>query len=526
MLELSTLFPSDLSISDIIVQGSNVIVKIISTKSECICPNCKQTSDRVHSQYQRTIKDLPIINRKVVINLQTRKFFCDNPNCKTKIFTERFQSLIKPYARRTDRLNKHLELLGFIVNAEAGSILSKQILADISPDSMLRLVKQIELTIDTDCQYIGIDDWAIRKGHKYCTLICDLITKRPIDILPDRDYETISKWLRKHPEVKFISMDRAVTYNSAAKNEIPQAKIVADRFHLVYNLGQTLMKYLQRQFSNGMPIHSELSEENLQTKEKPLSNQEKRQLELYEKKWELIQEVQWIHQSHYSTRQISKITKLSRGTIIKYLDIKERPVPVHVKRGSILDKYKSIILEALKENLNSPVILEKIKEQGYEGSASLLRMYIADIKRNQGNQQQGNHFKKERISRKQLYILLFWNPDKLSKKNKEILPKLMGNPNLRKIYAAIQDFKKSIKTRDIKLFEDWVNDNLKSSVQELKNFAKRISEDIEPVKNALLYDWNNGPLEGNINRIKMIKRTMYGRAGFDLLRKKILFSLK
>lgn len=349
MLQLSALFPSDLSIDDIMVEGSNAIIKMVSTKSECTCPNCKQTSSRIHSQYQRIIKDLPIINKKVIIYLQTRKFFCDNPSCNTRIFTERFKTLIKPYARKTDRLNKHLEFLGFVVNAEVGSILFKQILADVSPDSILRFVKQTELTISTDYQYVGIDDWAIRKGHKYCTLICDLVTKRPIDVLPDRSYETVSEWLRKHPEIKFISMDRAVTYSSAAKNEIPQARVVADRFHLVHNLGQTLIKYLQRQFSNDIVMHSELPEENPQIREEPLSSQEKRQLELYERKWELIQEVQRLHQFHYSTRQITKIIKLSRGTVMKYLNIKEKPVPIHIKRGSILDKYKSIISEALKK---------------------------------------------------------------------------------------------------------------------------------------------------------------------------------
>lgn len=186
MLQLSALFPSDLSIDDIMVEGSNAIIKMVSTKSECTCPNCKQTSSRIHSQYQRIIKDLPIINKKVIIYFQTRKFFCDNLSCNTRIFTERFKILINPYAKKTDRLSKHLEFLGFVVNAEVGSILSKQILADVSPDSILRFVKQTELTISTDYQYVGIDDWAIRKGHKYCTLICDLVTKRPIDVLSDR----------------------------------------------------------------------------------------------------------------------------------------------------------------------------------------------------------------------------------------------------------------------------------------------------------------------------------------------------
>ena len=126
---------------------------------------------------------------------------------------------------------------------------------------MLRLVKAAEPAIKTDYQYIGIDDWAIKKGHKYCTLVCDLVTKRPIDVLPDRSYDVISEWLREHPEIKFISMDRSVTYNGATKRECPQAKIVADRFHLVYNLSQTLMRYLQRRYCNGILINPELPRE-------------------------------------------------------------------------------------------------------------------------------------------------------------------------------------------------------------------------------------------------------------------------
>lgn len=161
MLQLSALFPSDLSIDDIIINDSDIIIRLPSTKPDCKCPNCGRTTGRVHSQYPRTLKDLPVMDKKTVICLQTRKFFCDNPDCNTKIFTERFKSLIKSYARKTDRLNKYLEFLGFAVSAEVGSILSKQILADVSPDSLLRLIKQTEQAINTDYQYIGIDDWAI-----------------------------------------------------------------------------------------------------------------------------------------------------------------------------------------------------------------------------------------------------------------------------------------------------------------------------------------------------------------------------
>ena len=513
MLQLSSLYPIDLSVDDVTINKSTIVIRLISTKSGCRCPSCKRMSNRVHSQYQRTLKDLPVMDKKVVIRIQTRKFFCDNPNCESEVFTERFDSLIKPYARITDRLTKYLELIGFAVNAEIGSILSKQILADVSSDNILRTVKQAELVINTDYQYIGIDDWAIKRGQKYCTLICDLVTGKPIDVLPDRSYEVISEWLREHPEIKFISMDRSITYSGAVKRELPGARIVADRFHLVYNLGQTLMKYLQREFTNGIEIHLELRKEESKITEKPLSKKEKRQLELYEKKWELIQEVQRLRRSHFSIRQIARMTKLARNTVRKYLNIKEKPIPVHTKRSSILDKYKPIILNALQRNLNGSAIFKLIQEQGYKGSVSTLREYIAKIRRYQENQ--SYHPKKDRITRKQLYSLLFWDPSKLSEKSKDILSKLMEEPKLRKLYTIVQEYKKAFKLKDIKMLERWVDENIKSLIKEFKNFAKQLSEDIESVRNALLYKWNNGLLEGNINRIKMIKRTMYGRAGFD-----------
>ena len=326
MLQLSSFYPIDLSVDDVTINNSTIMIRLISTKSGCRCPSCKRTSNRVHSRYHRILKDLPVMDKKVVIRLQTRKFFCDNPDCKSEIFTERFDSLIKPYARKTDRLNKYLELIGSAVNAEIGSILSRQILTDVSSDNILRTVKQAELVINTDYQYIGIDDWVIKKGQKYCTLICDLVTGKPIDVLSNRSYDVISEWLKEHPKIKFVSMDRSITYSGAVKRELPGAKIVADRFHLVHNLGQTLMKYLQREFTNGIEIHLELRKEELKNIEKPLSKKEKKQLELYEKKWELIQELQRLHQSHFSTRQIARMTKLARNTVRKYINIKEKPI--------------------------------------------------------------------------------------------------------------------------------------------------------------------------------------------------------
>ena len=181
-------------------------------------------------------------------------------------------------------------------------------LADISPDSMIRVVKKETIVANTDFRCIGVDDWAVRKGNKYRTLVCDLKTRKPIDLLPDRSYERFAEWLKKHPHIEFISMDRAVSYCAVAKDEQPGAKQVADRFHLVHNLGQTLMKYLQRKFTNGVMINVQVNQGKKSIEAKMiLSKKEQEQINRANSKWALIQSVQKLYEENNSQRHISSV---------------------------------------------------------------------------------------------------------------------------------------------------------------------------------------------------------------------------
>jgi transposase len=175
-----------------LMENDILSINIVSSQIDSICPCCSKKSGRVHSRYRRTLNDLPILDKKVNLKLCTRKFFCDNEKCDRVIFTERYTKLIKAYARKTDRLNKLLESISFATSAETASKIANISITNLSPDTILRIIKRTEIIPGTDYECIGIDDWAFRKGNKYGTLICDLKTHKPIAALRDHNYDTVA----------------------------------------------------------------------------------------------------------------------------------------------------------------------------------------------------------------------------------------------------------------------------------------------------------------------------------------------
>lgn len=235
-----------LHLDTILTEDQTIHITMTSTQPTAACPVCAQASSRIHSRYQRSVRDLPWAGHTVQVLLHVRRFFCSNPSCERKIFAERLGVTIRAFARRTERLATQLCQLTFHLSAEAAAQIGQQLGMPVSAATLLRLQRHHPLSPPPAPQIIGVDDWAIRKGRTYGALIVDLERHQPIDVLPDAKAETFATWLQQHPTITLISRDRAGNFAEGANSGAPQAIQVADRWHLFGNLGDALQRLLEQ----------------------------------------------------------------------------------------------------------------------------------------------------------------------------------------------------------------------------------------------------------------------------------------
>ncbi|WP_181833100.1 ISL3 family transposase [Bacillus taeanensis] len=265
-----------------------------SSSSSCTCPTCGKKSNRTHSRYTRFIQDLPVNEKIVYLQVQVRKFFCTNVYCENIVFTERF-SWVEPYQRRTKRLHKVLVRLTLSNNCLAASRMVNLFHAAISHDSLLRFIHQIKVPSYSQPTRVGIDDFAFKKRNRYGTLIVDLDSKKPIDVLNSQDGTSVQSWLKKHPSIELVSRDGSKTYASAITEALPSAIQVADRWHLLKGLfdalKQTLLDYLPLKWTEKRRVDSTESK----SMASPRKSDQMREKNA-DQKWELILNVQRFYQ--------------------------------------------------------------------------------------------------------------------------------------------------------------------------------------------------------------------------------------
>src|SRR5436305_4514238 len=238
--------PEGMVIDQIEVTPSQLTVVVISTPPSAPCPGCGCLSDHIHSQYQRTVHDVPCGGRHVVLRLCVRKFFCRRVTCPRKVFAERLADLVQPWARVSNRLLEELKALGLSASAEVNERLAPRLGMKVKAPTLLRYLRTIPPPPDAAVRVLGVDDFAMRRADCYGTLLVNLETHRPLDLLPDRTAKAVSPWLATHPDIEVVSRDRASAYADAATKALPHATQTADRFHLCKNLREHLQQFLDR----------------------------------------------------------------------------------------------------------------------------------------------------------------------------------------------------------------------------------------------------------------------------------------
>lgn len=226
---------SGFEIQEVSADGALLCVSARSTSPSAECPRRHQLSSRLHSYSLRSPADLAVSGQAVRLKLRVRRFRCQNQQCKQQTFAERFPATLAPHAQRTRRLTALLTLFALALSGRAGERLLAQAGMPTSSDALLRLVKQAPTPPISTPEVLGVDDVALRRGKTYETILLDLQTNRPIDLIAERSADTLADWLRQHPGVKLISRDRSSEYARGATEGAPQAQQILDRWHVLKN---------------------------------------------------------------------------------------------------------------------------------------------------------------------------------------------------------------------------------------------------------------------------------------------------
>src|SRR5260221_1796880 len=271
--------PDGLVIASVLATETQLVVHVACRLPTACCPLCHLPSDRIHGHYGRTVAALPCAGRHVILALSVRKFVCRTPTCQRQIFTERLPDLVQSYARMTNRLRDALVALGLATSAEVSERLAPSLGMLVSAPTLLRRLRTVACPPPQSVRILGVDDWAWKKGQTYGTILVDLEKRCTIDLLADRKEETLTAWLLTHPEIDVISRDRGGEYAAAAKKGAPQAKPIADKFHLLKNLRDGLKELMARKqkvlpeveedCSDGIPLRAQVKRRDSTIPEAP-----------------------------------------------------------------------------------------------------------------------------------------------------------------------------------------------------------------------------------------------------------------
>jgi transposase len=520
-------------------EPKSITVVIKTIQAQPCCPKCNQPSTRLHSNYQRSPADLPWHGVAIKLQLHSRKFRCQNQLCSQKIFCERLPKVVAVYARKTVRLNHALTLLAFALGGEAGARTACQLNLQISGDSLLRRIRGFPLPPSDTPSVLGVDDFAFRRGHRYGTILVDLQQRKVLDLLPDREAATLATWLQSHCGVQMVTRDRSGAYAEGLRSGAPQAVQIADRWHLLKNLREALERALQNRQSSLQAAAEVIKQQQRCTKAvievgatTMLSSRNGKQShQSREHRLRRYAKVQRLKLRGLSIRSIARSLKMSRMTVYRYLGSEGFPERAPAKkRSSKLDSYLPYLHRRWAEGChNAGQLWREISAQGYGGKEAMVRRYVRRLRTRLQEFSENPKVRTEisasfqaPSSRQAAWWLLKEEKDLKEEEKQFVLELLTLCPEISAIKEQAEGFWEMVKHRDETKFAAWLQSAKEGLSKEMNGFAEGLSRDQEAVAGALRYSWSNGQTEGQVNRLKFVKRQMYGRANFDLLRARVL----
>jgi len=528
---------------------AQITLRVRSTQTRAPCPLCATPARRIHSDYGRTLADLPWAQYRVCLQLRVRKWFCRNRACRRRIFTERLPTVAAPWARRTLRLAQRLGALGVALGGTAGMQLGHQWDLAVSRNTLLRLLRKLPLPAWPTPRVLGVDDFALRKRHTYGTILVDLERHQPVALLPDRTAETVAQWLRQHPGVEVLARDRAQAYADGARHGAPAATQVADRFHLLQNLRETLdqvflthehtleaVNTLMRQQSVLLPegtvaVPVPPPVETPTPAQQRAGHRQARRQALHTQVWAL-------HHQGWTAPAIAQQVGLSLRTVQR--DLRSATFAGRKRRSdcgdSVLNPYKPYLLERWNAGCYTAMrLFRDLRQRGYAGGYGVVAAYARRLRQAQGLPP-GHRCARQPLPavaeppcqpltpRRATWLVLRREIKRTEAEAHQLLQLHAQGAEVAEAIDLAQDFAALVRQRQPAQLDPWLRRATTSAVDAVRRFATGLYEDYEAVKAGVTLPWSSGPVEGHINRLKMLKRQMFGRARLDLLSRRFLLA--
>jgi transposase len=520
---------------------TDAVIIVASCRAEAACcPRCGQQSARVHGGYSRMVADGAAGGRPVLILLLVRRFRCRNPACPAVTFAEQAAGVSVRYRRRSVPLLGMLAGFGLELAGRAATRLAGTLGIAVHSSTVLRLVMALpDPPVTAAPQVTGVDDFALRKGHVYGTVVADAQSGDVIDLLPDREAGTLEEWLKAHPGAEVICRDRAGAYAEGARDGAPGAIQVADRWHLWHNLAEYAGKTVTRHRGclKDQPAAGETGDKDApgpadtpgpeQAEAAPVTQDGSldvcgRERQMARRTRERYAEIRERLDAGQPQAAIRRATGLDRRTVQKYARAASADELVaSMSRDSKLDEYKPYICQRWNQGLTEAAqIHAELAQRGWTGSPQTVRRYVHLLRKTGPAVTPAPAVPKTR----EITRWLLSRPASLDDGDQARLAAVRARcPHLDSLAGHIRDFAEMMTRRQgLLALEDWLTRVEADDQPDLHSLAAGIRRDQDAVTAGLALPYSSAAMEGNVNKIKMIKRQMYGRAGFALLRKRVI----
>ena len=509
---ISSLVPSGLVVETVSDSCDSIILSARSNKGMAECPLCGATSRRIHSRYTRQVADLPCAGKQIRLRVISRRFVCEVSNCRRRIFAERFgEDVLPTRSRRTTRLEYIVHHLGLALGGRPAASFAKRLMLPVSNDTLLRVVRRRACQRTDPLFVVGIDDWAFRKNQRYGTIVCDLERRRIVALLPDREVATVRAWLSDRPEIRVISRDRGGGYGEAATRALPGAIQVADRWHLMENASSAFLEAVRRSMS---VIRTAIGATTINPT--LLTCAERLQYEGYLRRKDINAAIMALVKDAVPLKEVVRRTGHSRK-LVRQVSRGEN-TDVFRTRQSTLDAHLPFLDAQWTEGCrNGAELWRRLQVQGFQGSLRVVGEWTT--RRRRAEKATDRQLQKVPSART-ISRLMTTARDNLSKADTVTIAAIEERvPTLVEARKLVERFQLMVRHKLIADLDPWI---VNASVSLIASFARGIIKDKEAVRSAITEPWSNGQTEGQITKLKLVKRQMYGRAKVDLLQARLI----